>query len=120
MHWTTQKSTIGVVMTFIGLAITSVPLMGSSFHLDLGDVNGTLPYMKLLLLSTGVLAIGLAVITFSFHLMKKVIWVSIAALALAIVAFGCFAFGTFIKCSLLGIIAIVAVIWEIGRMELEG
>ena len=93
--------------------------MGSTFHLDAIDPENRLPYFRILLLSSGVFTIGLALIIFSINLFKRLIWGSLVALLFVAFALGCFALGIFFKCFFVAIIALTTVAWEIGKNDLE-
>lgn len=114
-----QKTAICSIIGLLGFVIVALPLMGSTFHLDVVDSNNQLPYMRVLLLSSGIFTIGLALIIFSINLFKKLIWGALVALLLVSFGLGCFALGTFFKCFLIAIVALMAVAWEIGRYDLE-
>jgi len=114
-----RKTAISLAVGLLGVAIVSLPLMGSTFHLDAIDTENRLPYLRILLLSSGVFTIGLALIIFSINLMKKIIWGSLVALLFVGFALGCFALGFFLKCFLIVIVALMAVAWEIGKFDVE-
>ena len=66
-----RKSAISLAVGLLGLTIVSLPLVGSTFHLDAIDPENRLPYFRILLLSSGVFTIGLALIIFSINLFKQ-------------------------------------------------
>jgi hypothetical protein len=114
-----RKSAISLAVGLLGLTIVSLPLVGSTFHLDAIDPENRLPYFRILLLSSGVFTIGLALIIFSINLFKRLIWGSLVALLFVAFALGCFALGIFFKCFFVAIIALTTVAWEIGKNDLE-
>ena len=75
--------------------------------------------MKILMCASGIFNIGLALIIFSIHLMKKIIWCALGALLLVSFGLGSFALGTFFECFLIALVAIMGVLWEIGKFDLE-
>jgi hypothetical protein len=108
-----QKTAISLVVGLLGITIISLPLMGSTFYLDAIGTENRLSYLRILLLSSGVFTIGLALIIFSINLVKKIIGGSLTALLFVAFALGCFALGLFLKCFLIAVVALMAVAWKI-------
>lgn len=113
------KTVISAVVGLVGLSIVLLSLTGTTFLMDLVDSDNQLSYLKILMCSLGIFTIGLALIIFSIHLVKKIIWGALAALLLVSFGLGCFALGIFVKCFLVGLLAFMAVAWEIGRIDFE-
>ncbi len=114
-----RKAAISGTVGLVGLSIVLLSLFGTTFFMGLVDSENQLSYLKILMCSLGIFTIGLALIIFSIHLVKKIIWGALAALLLVSFGLGCFALGIFIKCFLIGLVAFMAVAWEIGKIDLE-
>ena len=114
-----RKTAISGSVGLVGLIIVGLSLSGSTVLLDMVDSQNEESYWKILQLALGIFTIGLAMIIFSIHLMKKIIWGALGALLLVSFGLGCFALGTFFKCFLIALLAFMAVLWEIGKFDLE-
>lgn len=114
-----RKTAISGVVGLIGLSIVVLSLGGTTLLLDLADSGNQLSYLKILLCACGIFTMGLALIIFSIHLMKKLIWGALGALLLLSFGLGCFAMGTFFKCFLIAVAVFIAVLWEIGKFGEE-
>ena len=112
-----RKTVISGVLAVLGISIVVLSLAGTTWLLDLVDSENQLSYLKILLCACGIFTMGLALIVFSIHLMKKIVWGALGALLLVSFGLGCFALGTFFKFFLITIVAFMAVLWEIGKFS---
>ncbi|QXD25759.1 hypothetical protein F7C95_07710 [Opitutia bacterium ISCC 51] len=101
-HLDYRETAISAAVGLVGLSIVLLSLFGTTYLMDLVDSENQLSYLKILMCSLGIFTIGLALIIFSIHLVKKIIWGALAALLLVSFGLGCFAFGIFVKCFLIG------------------
>ena len=118
-HLDGRKTAISAAVGLVGLSVVLLSLFGTTYLMDLVDSENQLSYLKILMCSLGIFTIGLALIIFSIHLVKKIIWGALAALLLVSFGLGCFALGIFVKCFLIALVTFMAVAWEIGKFDLE-